>query len=80
MPTSEIVIWQKDIWKAAAKGCEAFEGTIVSQELIDSLIPMFWQWDTDGGLELLAVNGEDNPLQIDVDCLLQGFVISVGNN
>lgn len=44
---ADIVLWNKDIWFAAIRGCtDAFMGTKVGEDIISSVTPMFWQMDT----------------------------------
>lgn len=44
---AELVLWNQDIWKAAIRGSDTgVQGTVLEPELIDSIIPQFWQFDT----------------------------------
>lgn len=43
--TSDIVLWNKNIWDAAIRKCEAFEGTKMEKDVVESVTPMFWQYD-----------------------------------
>lgn len=43
--TCELVLWNADIWAAAIRGHEQFVGTEVTDDLITSALPMFWQWN-----------------------------------
>jgi hypothetical protein len=43
--TCELVLWNADIWAAAVRGHEQFVGTEITDDLITSALPMFWQWD-----------------------------------
>lgn len=44
---ADIVLWSTDIWAAAIRGCqEAFAGTKLEKDLVSSVTPQFWQFDT----------------------------------
>lgn len=75
LPTAEIVMWKEEIWQSAVMGAEHFLGTEISEEIIDSLIPMFWVWDANE-LKLTGAFYENrNPLSLDVECSLQSFTL-----
>jgi hypothetical protein len=42
---TDIVLWNKDIWAGATRGAKEFEGTPLNQEILDQVIPMFWQYE-----------------------------------
>lgn len=43
---ADLVLWNSDIWKAAIRGSESFINTPLTRDIIDSLTPMFWQFDS----------------------------------
>ncbi len=51
---SELVLWNHDIWKAAVNGSDAFLGTQLEKEVVDSFPPMFWQFDIPLSISPLA--------------------------
>jgi hypothetical protein len=44
--TSELILWNHNIWEAAIRGSEEFLGTPITKDIVDQVIPMFWQYDT----------------------------------
>jgi hypothetical protein len=42
---ADLVLWNHDIWRAAINGCESFENTPLSEDIVDIITPMFWQYD-----------------------------------
>src|SRR5262252_2284430 len=43
--TTDLVLWNQDIWKAATRGAESFLGTPLTKDIIGATIPMFWQFE-----------------------------------
>lgn len=42
---ADIVLWNKDIWNGATRGYREFEGTPLTDEILDQVTPMFWQYE-----------------------------------
>jgi hypothetical protein len=43
---ADIVLWNNDIWQAAVRGYDqAFLNTQLSKDVVESIVPMFWQFD-----------------------------------
>lgn len=47
---ADIVLWNTDIWMTAIRGYESFEGTILEKDLVESITPMFWQYESEMAL------------------------------
>lgn len=43
-PSSEVVLWDTEIWKTAVRGSESFGGITLTNEMVDRIKPMFWQY------------------------------------
>jgi hypothetical protein len=68
---TDIVLWDHEIWKAAVRGAESFEGTPVTTDLVDSVTPMFWQFNRPMALQQSISDFDLDG--INYDCV--GFVI-----
>lgn len=43
--TTDVVLWNMDIWNTAVRGHESFRGTYLTPDIIGAARPMFWQYD-----------------------------------
>lgn len=85
--TTDIVLWNSDIWKAAVRGYESFVDTPLTKDIIGAVTPMFWQHDLPialGKNHWKTFNIEDGSYEVGGICILptveQFVTVEVGED